>query len=274
MATGAASQLAAPAGAGVLRGPLLWVTIAIAVGVTAAGVFSKERRPRGAAAARFGDFTVPIGLTVIGSGLAGLGGPTTVATVTTATGTSVAVTSAAVVVALAWAATGVLVATVLVPLGADWPGLDAVSGTWFLAPAALLADAAGAAAVAGKVAGHGPGLGWLVVAVAGMGAVGYLMVLGLAAARFAAHRLGGAPLAPWWVAAGCGGLSAATLGRVSAIDPAGTTAGTLHGFGWAALAFWAAGSVVLVFVLAGGARYLARLRRVVATDRQAKGALP
>ncbi len=233
MASGAASQMAAPAGVGVLRGPLLWVTIAIAVGITAAGVFFgprlPRRWPRRAAATRFGDFTVPIGLAVIGSGLAGLRGPApaagaigtgaigtgaigTGAIGTGAIGTGVAATSAIVVVTLAWAATGVLVATVLVPVAAGWPGLGAVGGAWFLAPAALLADATGTAAVASKVAGEGPALGWLAVVVAGMGAVSYLMVLGLAIARFAAHGLSGAPLSPWWVAAGCGGLSAAVLG--------------------------------------------------------------
>jgi hypothetical protein len=288
MATGAASQLAAPAGVGVLRGPLLWVTIAIAVGITAAGVFFgprlPRRWPRRAAATRFGDFTVPIGLAVIGSGLAGLRGPApaagaigtgaigtgaigtgaigTGAIGTGAIGTGVAATSAIVVVTLAWAATGVLVATVLVPVAAGWPGLGAVGGAWFLAPAALLADATGTAAVASKVAGQGPALGWLAVVVAGMGAVSYLMVLGLAIARFAAHGLSGAPLSPWWVAAGCGGLSAAVLGRVSAVGPGGQAAATLREFGWAALVFWAAGSVVAVFVLAGSARYVARLRRL------------
>ncbi len=268
MATGAASQLAAPAGVGVLRGPLLWVTIAIAVGITAAGVFFgprlPRRWPRRAAATRFGDFTVPIGLAVIGSGLAGLRGPAPAAGAigTGAIGTGVAATSAIVVVTLAWAATGVLVATVLVPVAAGWPGLGAVGGAWFLAPAALLADATGTAAVASKVAGEGPALGWLAVVVAGMGAVGYLMVLGLAIARFAAHGLSGAPLSPWWVAAGCGGLSAAVLGRVSAVGPGGQAAATLREFGWAALVFWAAGSVVAVFVLAGSARYVARLRRL------------
>lgn len=256
MATGAASQLAVPAGVGALRLPLLWVTVAVAVAVSVAAVAGAavagggtcgRRRPRRQPGTRFGDFTVPIGLAVIGAGLARLGGPGVVA--------------GAGAVAAAWAATVVLVAMVVVPVVASPPGRAAVDGAWFLAPAALLADGVGVAAVAVAAPGHGPVEGWLAVAAAGVGAVGYLLVLGLAAARVAAHGLAGVPRAPWWIAAGCAGLSAAAIGRAGSLLAVGGAAGVLRGFGWAALGFWVVGSVALLPVLAGSARFLARLRR-------------
>lgn len=252
MATGAASQLAVRAGVGVLRVPLLWLAVAVALTVVVRTAAAPGRRPRrDGVATRFGDFTVPIGLAVIGGGLARLGGAAAV------TGTFVLLG--------AWVVTGVLLATVVGPLvtslGAAPLGLEAVDGTWFLAPAALLADAIGVAAMAGPLSGHSPALRWLALAAAGAGAIGYLLVVALGAARVLVHGLGGTPLAAWWIAAGCGGLSAAALGRAASLDPAGGGAAALHGFGWAAMACWAVGSVWLVPVLAASLRSLASLRR-------------
>lgn len=69
-----ASQLADTAGVGALRLPLLWVTIAVALALAVAWAATCRRRILDRAG-RFGDFTVPIGLAVIGSGVARLGGP-------------------------------------------------------------------------------------------------------------------------------------------------------------------------------------------------------
>ena len=202
MATGAASQLAVRAGVGVLRVPLLWLAVAVALTVVVRTAAAPGRRPRrDGVATRFGDFTVPIGLAVIGGGLARLGGTAAV------TGTFVLLG--------AWVVTGVLLATVVGPLvtslGAAPLGLEAVDGTWFLAPAALLADAIGVAAMAGPLSGHSPALRWLALAAAGAGAIGYLLVVALGAARVLVHGVGGTPLAAWWIAAGCGGLASAAL---------------------------------------------------------------
>lgn len=246
MATGAASQLAAPAGLGALRVPLLWVTIAVALSVTIVGAATYRRRVV-APATRFGDFTVPIGLAVIGAGVARLEGP-------------IALVGAIGAVSVAWVTTAALVVVVIVPVISSPPNLAAVGGAWFLVPAAVLADAIGVATLAARAPAYGAALGWVAVIAAGVGTAGYLLVMGLAAARVAAHRLKGVARAPWWIAAGCGGLSAAALGRASAISRGGT--GSLHAFGWAALACWAVGSAALIPVLAGSGRYLLRLRRV------------
>ena len=249
MATGAASQLAGPAGIGALRIPLLWVTVVVALAVVGAGASSRLRRRRRRRTFGFGDFTVPIGLAVVGTGLVRLGG--------------VGMVAATVVVAGAWVATGVLTATVVAPVVGVPPGLAAVGGTWFLAPAALLADSIGVAAVAGRTTGGSPAVGWLAVAAAGLGVAGYLVVMAVAVVRVAVHRVAGVPRAPWWIAAGCGGLSAAAIGRVSAVDPLGRAGAVVHGSGWVALACWVIGGIALVPVLTGSFRYLAGLRRLI-----------
>lgn len=164
--------------------------------------------------------------------------------------------------ALAWLATGALTVTVLVPLVARAHGLVSVDGTWFLPPAALLADGIGVAAVGGAASSRFATAGWLALAAACAGVVAYALVVVLAAARLCAHRLAGAPRSPWWIAAGCGGLSAAALGRVSAALPVGAGAGAFHALGLAALACWSIGGVALVVVLAGSVQFVTRLRRV------------
>lgn len=248
MATGAASDLAGPAGAGFLRLPLLWLTVAVAVAIP---VWLAPRRLGGRRRAgsvrprhtRLGEFTIPIGLAVIGGGLAGLAGPW-------------ALWAAACAVGLAWVATAVLAAALLVPVAAAWPGTETVEGTWFLAPAALLADAIGAAGLASRLPAAVPHLlGWLALVTAGLGAAGYVLVAVLALLRVTARGLDGSARVSWWIAAGCGGLTAAALGRVSAVSPLHGS-GLTSGLGHAALGFWCAGSVLLVPVLAGSASFL------------------
>ena len=248
MATGAASQLAGSAKVGWLGAPLLLVAMAIALTVIGLGMRAPSRSAH-YPAARLGDFTIPIGLAVIGNSVAQFGGP-------------VLALGAAVIVASAWAYTGLLVFSVVLPLLSPKPGLQAVDGTWFLAPAALLADGIGVASVAVRLPRPFALLGWLAFASVTAGVVGYLVVAGLAVARVARHGLAGAPSAPWWIAAGCGGLSAAALGRSSAVFPAGHGAELLHAFGVAALALWMVGTAALLPVLAGSIRYGVGVRRL------------
>lgn len=250
MATGAASDLADRAGLGFLRLPLLWLTVTAALAVPA---WRAARRLRDGAAlappgppwAGLGVFTVPIGLAVIGGGLARLAGPA-------------AQLAAACAVGLAWAATALLVVVVLAPLAANWPGTQTVDGTWFLVPAALLADAIGSAGIVGaRTAVPAELTGWLALVAAGLGAVGYILVAVLAVARLTAGGLAGSSRASWWIAAGCAGLTAAALGRTSAISPAhGSAVGSwLAG---AAAGFWSLASLALIPVLVGTARLVLR----------------
>lgn len=249
MATGAASQLAGAAGVERLRLPLLGATIVVAVAVALRHLAHRPRVRSGASATRLGSFTVPVGLAVIGTGIASLKGPATAA-------------AAAAIVALAWLATGVLVVAVVLPLLAAPLPLAAVGGAWFLAPAALLADAIGVAAVAGRLSGA-TALSWLAALVALLGSTLYLLVVGLAVKRIATCGLARSPRSAWWIAAGCGGLSAAALGRVATVvqQTAGATV-TVHGLAVMAFGAWAIGCAALVPVLTGSARYLLKLRRL------------
>lgn len=256
MATGAASALAGPAGLGFLRVPLLSLGLAAGFFIAVSPTVGHRRRrqtPKAQktdrpAPSRMGEFSIPVGLAVLGGGLARLPGP-------------VALGAAAFAVGAAWVATVLLGVMLLLPLVGRWPGSTSVDGAWFLVPAALLADAAG---VAGLVA-HSPpqavrALGWVVFCATCVGAAGYLAVGGLAALRVALIGVGVRPLAPWWIAAGCGGLTAAAVGRASAVSPFGTSPANAHAFGWVALAFWAVAGAILLPVLAGSIRFLAGLR--------------
>jgi hypothetical protein len=257
MATGAASSLAGPAGAGFASRPLLWLTVAVAAAVPARYLLTSVTagrhggRRQAAPGGRFGEFTVPIGLAVIGKGLAGIPG-------------TAALAAAACAVALAWLATLAVAAGVLAPVLSTWPGVTAADGTWFLAPAALLASAIGLAGlITRSPALAAPWLSWLALAAAGLGALGYAAVVAVAAWRVAAAGLAGAPLVPWWISAGCGGLAAAALGQAAALGPlaAGPLAAGTAGFralGFAAMGCWAAGSALLIPVASRSAWFLLR----------------
>ena len=252
MAAGVASELAGTAGVSSLRLPLLWVAIAVAVAISLIRflrVKSGElKRSTRSSCARLGDFTVPIGVAVIGSGLARM------------TGTW-ALWAATCSVGVACAMTVFLVLTWFAPLTATRPRIVGVDGTWFLAPAALLADAAGIANLERVLpVSLSHLLGWLALAVVGIGAVGYLTVLVLAGIRFVTLGIGGGARAPWWIAAGCGGLTAAALGIVSSRSPFGTSSMVIHGFGWLALGYWMIGSAILLPVLVASIWFFMKVR--------------
>jgi len=256
MATGIASELAARAGLGSLRAPLLWWAIAQAIGIALVGLYrrhharSTERQPSPAPAERFGAFTVPLGFAVVGTGLAGLDG-------------KAAHAGAAGVVALAWLATAYLIARVVAPLAAHPPHISAVGGTWFLAPAAVLADAiATGAALPHMPAGAEPALRSLVLAACLLGTAGYLATVALAMARFHQVGLGGTARVPWWIATGCGGLAAASIGRAGGVISTARGVPVAAGFDIAATAVWALGTVLLIPILAGSVRYVIRMRHL------------
>ncbi|MDA8297586.1 MAG: hypothetical protein M0004_13560 [Actinomycetota bacterium] len=249
MATGAASQLAGAAGVEPLRLPLLGATIVVAVAVVLRHLAHRPCARPGAPATRLGTFTVPVGLAVIGTGIAHVEIPATAP-------------AAAALVALAWLSTAVLIGVVVLPLLAAPPPLAAVGGAWFLAPAALLADAIGAAAVAARLSGA-TALSWLAAVVALFGSTLYLLVVGLAVKRIVTCGLAWSPRSAWWIAAGCGGLSAAALGRTATVlQQMGAASAMVHGFAVVAFGMWAIGCAALVPILAASVRYLLRVRHL------------
>ncbi len=108
----------------------------------------------------------------------------------------------------------------------------------------------------------GPPLAWLAVVIAGLGALTYLVAIALGSARLLRVGLGRRGTASWWIAAGCGGLSAAALGRVSSVVPAGFGIATSHAFGLLALFFWIIGSAALIPVVVASLGFLFRLRHL------------
>ena len=263
MATGLASEVAPMAHAGPLRLPLFWTAVVIAAAIGTQGAIGRRRsrhdlQPPPPLPLRFGQFTIPIGLEVLAGGLDRMGCPA-------------ALGGAAATTAVAWTLTVVLVARVarlLALLLAQRRGLYRVDGVWFLAPAALLADAIGVAGMTRWLpASTHDALGWLATAALGSGSMCYAAVIVLAAIALARSNMADHLRSSWWIAAGCGGLGAAAAGRVGAVAPFVVTAAARHAFGWAALGLWAAGSTALVPVLAGSLCFVARSRHL-------KGTLP
>jgi len=251
MATGLASELAPIAHASSLLLPLLWLGVTVAV-IIGAGEVIRLRRLRKEPALtlplRFGLFTVPIGLEVVADGLDRVGAPALRDAAATTTG-------------IAWALTAVLMVGVA-RLLAQRCGRGRIDGVWFLAPAALLADAIGGAGAIGRLpeSMHAM-LGWLAVTSLGLGAIGYAGTLVLAAIGFIRSKWADYGRSSWWIAAGCGGLGAAAAGRVSTVALFSATGTSREVFEWTCFGFWAAGTAVLVPVVAVSLGYLVRTRR-------------
>lgn len=216
MATAGAAALAEPCGLGWLTAPLLALAIAQAAWIAATTVLPHRntwralptwlltvRRPR----EHSGAHTVPLGLAIISSTLAGLGfaGGRLVATPW----------PSGAFLLLAWLAGGVCIVRFgLALIQHPWHMTD-VDGAWFLVPAVPL----GLAIATADVAAHATGmphtaLAWLALVAGVAGWVSYWLVAAAAGRRVYVHGLGLPPHAPWWIAMGCAGLAAAALGKV------------------------------------------------------------
>jgi hypothetical protein len=243
MATGAVSQLSGLAGVPRLRLPLLIVAVATAVFAAGAGVAGMVRAGRRTSptTARFGAFTVPVGLAVIAAGLA-------------ATSGRGLMTVAVVVAALAGLTSLLTTTSVPFALMRQHPGLADVNGVWFIGPAAFLAVAVATAAIGAQPAAPPFPWDWVGLGAVAVGTAGYAVLLVAAALRVVAHGISDAPAVAWWIVTGCGGLAALALGRVAA-DPfvAGAVTTILRAAG---LACGAIATIVLVPVALGSVRYL------------------
>jgi hypothetical protein len=261
MATGLASELAPVAHLSSLRLLLLGVAVllAVALAVLASICWFKSRQDLGAPAVVaqcLGRLTVPIGLDVIASGLFKVGGRP-------------ARDAATASVCIAWIVTAAL-AVGVGRLAAERRWRGPVEGVWFLGPACLLADAIGAANIAGHFQLHEL-VGSVATAMLALGGVGYLVVLVMATTNLVSSRVLIGPRSSWWIGAGCGGLGASATGSVgAAVDLSGT--GALgRGFEWTAFGFWAAATIVLIPILGAGLSYAARHMHPI---RHRDGTLP
>lgn len=242
MATGAVSQLSGLAGVPRLRLPLLIVALATAVFAAGAGFTGMVRAGRRTSptTARFGAFTVPVGLAVIAAGLA-------------ATPGRGLMTVAVVVAALAGLTSLLTTTSVLFTLIRQHPGLADVNGVWFIGPAAFLAVAVATAAIGAQPAAPPFPWDWVGLGAVAVGTAGYAVLLVAAALRVVAHGISDAPAVAWWIVTGCGGLAALALGRVADPFVAGAVTTILRAAG---LACGAIATIVLVPVAIGSVRYL------------------
>jgi hypothetical protein len=247
MATGAVSQLSGLAGVPRLRLPLLIVAMATAVFAAGAGVTGMVRAGRRTSptTARFGAFTVPVGLAVIAAGLA-------------ATPGRGSMTVAVVVAALAGLTSLLTTTSVLVTFIRQHPGLTDVNGVWFIGPAAFLAVAVATAAIGAQSAAPPFPWDWVGLGAVAVGTAGFAVLLVVAALRVAVHGISDAPAVPWWIVTGCGGLAALALGRVAADSPDPGASTILRA---ASLACGAVATLVLIPVVAGSGRYLRHVPR-------------
>ncbi len=242
MATAGASHLATQVGPHRWGSPLLVLAVAAAVllplraacrVVPGRRVFFDRWSP--------GDCTVPLGIAVVAVGLASEAGPWRDGV-------------APVAVALAWLATVAVFARLAAAMR---PRLRDVDGSWFLAPAALLGDALAVSAV-GTALPLQQIARWAALIAAAIGIGSYLVVFALAGARLARHGLRGAPQAPWWISAGCGGLGAATAGRVADAGPVRIPA---EGVESVVVGLWILACLALIPVVVASVAHLLRRRR-------------
>ncbi len=251
MATGGAAALARLTGLSAAVDPLV-----VLAGVQAFAIPTLAARRHGspwaaaarwwsaaAPAQRFGDCTIPLGCATVATGAA----VTTRASWAGAAGGFVIVAHRAPVAR---------VPALAAALTKRPSGPGAVDGVWFLAPAALLGNALGLVALGGR---------WsttvfdeIALAEAVAGVVGYALVVVAAGVRVARSGLGSSPRAPWWIAAGCGGLAAAATGELASL-PVGATRCWLTGL---TVAVWLVGTAALVPILIQSIRYASRVTRV------------
>lgn len=177
---------------------------------------------------RPGLFTIPLGLAVIAGNLG-----------------SLVPKVACIILGLAWLVTLALGCWWLARVSTRTDKTTIVDGTWFLAPAALLGVAGASAAAMG--APIGPEIILPIIACL-VGVTGYAWVIATAGRQLCRRGLRGAPLAPWWISAGCGGLAAAMLARLTGLVPSGLLQSLLSGL---MIATWIAGTLLLIAVLTG-----------------------
>lgn len=192
---------------------------------------------------------MPLGLAVVATGLSTQPGPAK------ALGTALLV--------LAWLSAAALLTRFAVSV-IRRGGTMAVDGGWFLAPAALLGASTAAVAYAGQTVGVPADLlRWVALVAAAVGVAGYWSVAAGAALAVARQGLGQDRRVLWWIAAGCGGLAAAAVGRVLADGRALWPSDVAAAGHVVAGATWSIAALLAVPIVVVSVRSLARTRRIV-----------
>lgn len=215
MATAGASILAVRCGLHALAAPILILAVAQAIWIGLAGAWRHRNELQGPfsqwtaigpTSEHSGIHTVPLGIAMIAGALHIYTGPDGALA-------SIAWLPLAVL-ALALLTTLLCVGRFTLALFLHSWNLQDVDGTWFLAPAASLGTALATVVMADRAIRWPTMLAALLFATSAIGWCGYWVVAVVAALRIKRYRLRGKSLAPWWIAMGCAGLAAATLGSL------------------------------------------------------------
>lgn len=216
MATAGAAALTRPCGLGWLAIPLLTLAIAQAFWIAAVTLWPYRNAwqafPKWLMAVHpphehSGTHTVPLGLAIIASVLAGLG----------VAGHQLCRTPwlSGIFLLLAWLTGAVCIGRFTLALTRHPWRLSHIDGTWFLLPAVPLGLAiASTDVVALAPASFHTTLVNLALLAGCAGWLGYWLLAIATAGRVARHGLGTMPRSPWWIVMGCAGLSASALGKV------------------------------------------------------------
>ena len=214
MATAGASILAGRCGWHILATPLLLLATAQAIWIAAAGAWRHRSELRGPLASwtAIGATSEHAGIHTVPLGIAMMAGALQARAESASALTSIAWLPQAGL-ALAWLTTLLCVGRFSLSLILRRWSLRDVDGTWFLVPAALLGTVLATTELPAFAATEWPTASASLLLVAGVvGWCGYWAVAVLAAIRISRHRLRGKPQISWWIAMGCAGLAAATLG--------------------------------------------------------------
>lgn len=240
--------------------PLLWLTVAEAAGIAGQAAVRHRHHVRvpvmpwpalRVLGEHTGVLTVPVGLAVITAGLAAQHG---------------AFVSSLVLagLALTWLIAVVFILGFLASAGTGGRGLVALDGSWFLAPAVLLAGAiAAVACVPHTVAAGQALLRGLTVIAAASGLAAYWAVMVAAVVRVSRYGLGGTRPVLWWISAGCGGLAAAAAVQVLGVPGGHWVAAFASALRTVAGVMWMVTVIVLVPIVVYCIRFLIRKRPVM-----------
>lgn len=187
---------------------------------------------------RFGLFTIPLGLAVVARNLQ-----------------SMITFLGHIALGLSWVITLTLSCWFFLIVCSSKQKLGLIDGTWFLAPATLFGITSATVSAAGPTSIV---WNWLAVITCLVGVGGYILVVIISGVRLYYHELDDSPLTPWWIAAGCSGLAAATLGGITNTVLSSNINIIFEDM---IVVTWVVGTILLIIVVSGNVWYMIQCGR-------------